>query len=219
MKYRVQVVIEEELLGKTVAALSQLGLTLSVKAVAQGVTEVHYEEAPRPAPESKPDPEPESKPEPEPKSEPDGPLVLAYHPVRVRSTRELPPTKALPPTSRYAGRGKANPKTGPQEALVRPINDMIIETVAAQPGQSAAEIAAAIGMDGSEDKQGVSARLGQLFRKGLLKRENVGPYETRTVFRYYPNDTDNPKALTYEEEKHAIAQDLAQDLAPVDGKE
>src|SRR3954467_13145423 len=99
MKYRVQVVIEEELLGKTVAALSQLGLTLSVKAVAQGVTEVHYEEAPRPAPESKPDPEPESKPdpepepeskpepEPEPKSEPDGPLVLAYHPVRVRSTR------------------------------------------------------------------------------------------------------------------------------------
>jgi hypothetical protein len=209
MKYRVQVVIEEELLGKTVAALSQLGLTLSVKAVAQGVTEVHYEEAPRPAPESKPDPEPESKPEPEPKSEPDGPLVLAYHPVRVRSTRELPPT------SRYAGRGKANPKTGPQEALVRPINDMIIETVAAQPGQSAAEIAAAIGMDGSEDKQGVSARLGQLFRKGLLKRENVGPYETRTVFRYYPNDTDNPKALTYEEEKHAIAQDLA----PVDGKE
>jgi hypothetical protein len=211
MKYRVQVVIEEELLGKTVAALSQLGLTLSVKAVAQGVTEVHYEEAPRPAPESKPDPEPESKPEPEP--EPDGPLVLAYHPVRVRSTRELPPT------SRYAGRGKANPKTGPQEALVRPINDMIIETVAAQPGQSAAEIAAAIGMDGSEDKQGVSARLGQLFRKGLLKRENVGPYETRTVFRYYPNDTDNPKALTYEEEKHAIAQDLAQDLAPVDGKE
>jgi hypothetical protein len=211
MKYRVQVVIEEELLGKTVAALSQLGLTLSVKAVAQGVTEVHYEEAPRPAPESKPDPE--SKPEPEPKSEPDGPLVLAYHPVRVRSTRELPPT------SRYAGRGKANPKTGPQEALVRPINDMIIETVAAQPGQSAAEIAAAIGMDGSEDKQGVSARLGQLFRKGLLKRENVGPYETRTVFRYYPNDTDNPKALTYEEEKHAIAQDLAQDLAPVDGKE
>jgi hypothetical protein len=203
MKYRVQVVIEEELLGKTVAALSQLGLTLSVKAVAQGVTEVHYEEAPRPAPESKP----------EPKSEPDGPLVLAYHPVRVRSTRELPPT------SRYAGRGKANPKTGPQEALVRPINDMIIETVAAQPGQSAAEIAAAIGMDGSEDKQGVSARLGQLFRKGLLKRENVGPYETRTVFRYYPNDTDNPKALTYEEEKHAIAQDLAQDLAPVDGKE
>jgi hypothetical protein len=209
MKYRVQVVIEEELLGKTVAALSQLGLTLSVKAVAQGVTEVHYEEAPRPAPESKPDPEPE----PEPKSEPDGPLVLAYHPVRVRSTRELPPT------SRYAGRGKANPKTGPQEALVRPINDMIIETVAAQPGQSAAEIAAAIGMDGSEDKQGVSARLGQLFRKGLLKRENVGPYETRTVFRYYPNDTDNPKALTYEEEKHAIAQDLAQDLAPVDGKE
>jgi hypothetical protein len=211
MKYRVQVVIEEELLGKTVAALSQLGLTLSVKAVAQGVTEVHYEEAPRPAPESKPDPEPE--PEPEPKSEPDGPLVLAYHPVRVRSTRELPPT------SRYAGRGKANPKTGPQEALVRPINDMIIETVAAQPGQSAAEIAAAIGMDGSEDKQGVSARLGQLFRKGLLKRENVGPYETRTVFRYYPNDTDNPKALTYEEEKHAIAQDLAQDLAPVDGKE
>jgi hypothetical protein len=207
MKYRVQVVIEEELLGKTVAALSQLGLTLSVKAVAQGVTEVHYEEAPRPAPES--------KPEPEPKSEPDGPLVLAYHPVRVRSTRELPPTKALPPTSRYAGRGKANPKTGPQEALVRPINDMIIETVAAQPGQSAAEIAAAIGMDGSEDKQGVSARLGQLFRKGLLKRENVGPYETRTVFRYYPNDTDNPKALTYEEEKHAIAQDLA----PVDGKE
>lgn len=211
MKYRVQVVIEEELLGKTVAALSQLGLTLSVKAVAQGVTEVHYEEAPRPAPESKPDPEPES--EPEPKSEPDGPLVLAYHPVRVRSTRELPPT------SRYAGRGKANPKTGPQEALVRPINDMIIETVAAQPGQSAAEIAAAIGMDGSEDKQGVSARLGQLFRKGLLKRENVGPYETRTVFRYYPNDTDNPKALTYEEEKHAIAQDLAQDLAPVDGKE
>jgi hypothetical protein len=208
MKYRVQVVIEEELLGKTVAALSQLGLTLSVKAVAQGVTEVHYEEAPRPAPESKPDPEPE----PEPKSEPDGPLVLAYHPVRVRSTRELPPT------SRYAGRGKANPKTGPQEALVRPINDMIIETVAAQPGQSAAEIAAAIGMDGSEDKQGVSARLGQLFRKGLLKRENVGPYETRTVFRYYPNDTDNPKALTYEEEKHAIAQDLAQDLAPVDGK-
>jgi hypothetical protein len=205
MKYRVQVVIEEELLGKTVAALSQLGLTLSVKAVAQGVTEVHYEEAPRPAPES--------KPEPEPKSEPDGPLVLAYHPVRVRSTRELPPT------SRYAGRGKANPKTGPQEALVRPINDMIIETVAAQPGQSAAEIAAAIGMDGSEDKQGVSARLGQLFRKGLLKRENVGPYETRTVFRYYPNDTDNPKALTYEEEKHAIAQDLAQDLAPVDGKE
>src|SRR3954471_11037841 len=125
MKYRVQVVIEEELLGKTVAALSQLGLTLSVKAVAQGVTEVHYEEAPRPAPESKPDPEPESKPEPEPepKSEPDGPLVLAYHPVRVRSTRELPPT------SRYAGRGKANPKTGPQEALVRPINDMIIETV------------------------------------------------------------------------------------------
>jgi hypothetical protein len=217
MKYRVQVVIEEELLGKTVAALSQLGLTLSVKAVAQGVTEVHYEEAPRPAPESKPEPEPESKPkpepEPEPKSEPDGPLVLAYHPVRVRSTRELPPT------SRYAGRGKANPKTGPQEALVRPINDMIIETVAAQPGQSAAEIAAAIGMDGSEDKQGVSARLGQLFRKGLLKRENVGPYETRTVFRYYPNDTDNPKALTYEEEKHAIAQDLAQDLAPVDGKE
>jgi hypothetical protein len=211
MKYRVQVVIEEELLGKTVAALSQLGLTLSVKAVAQGVTEVHYEETPRPAPESKPDPEPESKPEPEP--EPDGPLVLAYHPVRVRSTRELPPT------SRYAGRGKANPKTGPQEALVRPINDMIIETVAAQPGQSAAEIAAAIGMDGSEDKQGVSARLGQLFRKGLLKRENVGPYETRTVFRYYPNDTDNPKALTYEEEKHAIAQDLAQDLAPVDGKE
>jgi hypothetical protein len=211
MKYRVQVVIEEELLGKTVAALSQLGLTLSVKAVAQGVTEVHYEEAPRPAPESKPEPDPE--PEPEPKSEPDGPLVLAYHPVRVRSTRELPPT------SRYAGRGKANPKTGPQEALVRPINDMIIETVAAQPGQSAAEIAAAIGMDGSEDKQGVSARLGQLFRKGLLKRENVGPYETRTVFRYYPNDTDNPKALTYEEEKHAIAQDLAQDLAPVDGKE
>jgi hypothetical protein len=209
MKYRVQVVIEEELLGKTVAALSQLGLTLSVKAVAQGVTEVHYEEAPRPAPESKPEPDPE----PEPKSEPDGPLVLAYHPVRVRSTRELPPT------SRYAGRGKANPKTGPQEALVRPINDMIIETVAAQPGQSAAEIAAAIGMDGSEDKQGVSARLGQLFRKGLLKRENVGPYETRTVFRYYPNDTDNPKALTYEEEKHAIAQDLAQDLAPVDGKE
>src|SRR3954467_893720 len=213
MKYRVQVVIEEELLGKTVAALSQLGLILSVKAVAQGVTEVHYEEAPRPAPESKPDPEPESKPDPEskpePKSEPDGPLVLAYHPVRVRSTRELPPT------SRYAGRGKANPKTGPQEALVRPINDMIIETVAAQPGQSAAEIAAATGMDGSEDKQGVSARLGQLFRKGLLKRENVGPYETRTVFRYYPNDTDNPKALTYEEEKHAIAQDLA----PVDGKE
>jgi hypothetical protein len=213
MKYRVQVVIEEELLGKTVAALSQLGLTLSVKAVAQGVTEVHYEEAPRPAPESKPEPDPEPEPEPEPKSEPDGPLVLAYHPVRVRSTRELPPT------SRYAGRGKANPKTGPQEALVRPINDMIIETVAAQPGQSAAEIAAAIGMDGSEDKQGVSARLGQLFRKGLLKRENVGPYETRTVFRYYPNDTDNPKALTYEEEKHAIAQDLAQDLAPVDGKE
>ena len=63
MKYRVQVVIEEELLGKTVAALSQLGLTLSVKAVAQGVTEVHYEEAPRPAPESKPEPDPEPEPE------------------------------------------------------------------------------------------------------------------------------------------------------------